>query len=679
MTAANRLFTDVLSSLSQVRGPDHQGWRTALCPFHDDHDPSLRFTDTGFRCMSCGKTGNIRDIAEALGVRTAGLTLAEYATVKALPETFLKELGIKEWQRGLRIPYMDESGEEIAVRFRHSLSGPRRFSWRKGAKPVPYGLWRLKQVRERGYIILVEGESDAQTLWHTGFQALGIPGSSAWKPEWASYLDGIRKVYLAMDLDEAGKGMAERIRGDLGDRLLAFDCAPAKDVSELYLSDPDNFAKVLEEALSRASPFSAAASVPAETAREAMQFLQHPDLLDRIKADLMVIGLVGESKAGLLQYLVATSRKAPRPLGSAVRSPSSYGKTTLTTMVRELMPPEDVIEANRLTPQALQYWGEGGLKRKWLIISDVGTSDSMGSARILFSDHGLQVYYPAKDSKGRLETISHRVEGPLAYTDISVTPLTDVQDSSRFLEIPLDGSQEQTQRVQDHERWKVTLEGLQQGRARQEVIERHQAAQQMLKEGLDVVIPYSPLIKFPSSSPRARRDLGRFLSIVQAVAFLRQTQKEVCTQENDAHYVEADLADYASAYELFMPLADSILNDLNPLSLKLLDEVRTTFGVGDTFTRQDIASKLNQKPTFVRDYIGPVVEAGYLEVTESGGRGKAWNYKLPYRTPEDIGISTPEEIEEALELATSLGEGVATGAVISSNTRSRPSSPSRKS
>jgi DNA primase len=34
-------------------------WRSALCPFHDDHNPSLRLNvETGaFRCMACGVKG----------------------------------------------------------------------------------------------------------------------------------------------------------------------------------------------------------------------------------------------------------------------------------------------------------------------------------------------------------------------------------------------------------------------------------------------------------------------------------------------------------------------------------------------------------------------------------------------------------------------------------------------
>jgi len=35
-------------------------WRSALCPFHDDHHPSLRVNvETGhYRCMACGAKGS---------------------------------------------------------------------------------------------------------------------------------------------------------------------------------------------------------------------------------------------------------------------------------------------------------------------------------------------------------------------------------------------------------------------------------------------------------------------------------------------------------------------------------------------------------------------------------------------------------------------------------------------
>jgi DNA primase len=42
-----------------LRAQGSGAWRSALCPFHGDHNPSLRVNvETGaFRCMACGAHG----------------------------------------------------------------------------------------------------------------------------------------------------------------------------------------------------------------------------------------------------------------------------------------------------------------------------------------------------------------------------------------------------------------------------------------------------------------------------------------------------------------------------------------------------------------------------------------------------------------------------------------------
>jgi hypothetical protein len=86
----------------------------------------------------------------------------------------------------LRIPYRDESGKEISTRYRFATSGD-KFRRNNGAKLMLYGLDRLD--RSVGYVHLVEGESDAHTLWLHGEPALGCPeqrpgkrsGRSSWR------------------------------------------------------------------------------------------------------------------------------------------------------------------------------------------------------------------------------------------------------------------------------------------------------------------------------------------------------------------------------------------------------------------------------------------------------------------------------------------------------------------
>ena len=163
----------------------------------------------------------------------AGLTLEAYAAGKALDHSFLRGLGLRAvYINGtptLKIPYLGVDGGEVATRFRPWLEegeGP-KFTWRRGATPQPYGQERLGDAREAGFVLLVEGESDAHTLWQHGFPALGIPGARAWNEDRdAPLLDGIEWVYVVIEPDSGGEAvMAWLERSSIRDRalLVTFD------------------------------------------------------------------------------------------------------------------------------------------------------------------------------------------------------------------------------------------------------------------------------------------------------------------------------------------------------------------------------------------------------------------------------------------------------------------------
>ena len=60
------VFEIVKDSADIVDVAEHYGIsvdrnKKALCPFHDDHNPSLSFKNRGFRCFSCGAHGDVID------------------------------------------------------------------------------------------------------------------------------------------------------------------------------------------------------------------------------------------------------------------------------------------------------------------------------------------------------------------------------------------------------------------------------------------------------------------------------------------------------------------------------------------------------------------------------------------------------------------------------------------
>jgi hypothetical protein len=107
----------------------------------------------------------------------SGLTLAALAEAKKLPVAELRGYGLSDSSRrgapAVRMVYRDESGAEIGVRYRRSLTEEPRFEWRKGDRVALYGQTDLANARRLGYVFIVEGESDCWTLWHYGLPAVG--------------------------------------------------------------------------------------------------------------------------------------------------------------------------------------------------------------------------------------------------------------------------------------------------------------------------------------------------------------------------------------------------------------------------------------------------------------------------------------------------------------------------
>ena len=244
-----------------VQKPEYKKERmTSLCPFHDDRKPSFSVDlKTGkFVCFACGKAGNYVSFrAELDGCSNAdaykrilrehgvdetkkeparqNYTVDDYAKEKNLPADWLRMVCSledgkeKDGTPYVKIPYFGEDGKPKVTRKR---MGPHKFKWGFGSagNMLPYGLWRKEGLEIAGSCILVEGESDAQTLWFLGYPALGIPGASTFKPEWAESLKGIETLYIHKEPDQGGQTFLDKVAHALKDAgfdggVKTFSCA----------------------------------------------------------------------------------------------------------------------------------------------------------------------------------------------------------------------------------------------------------------------------------------------------------------------------------------------------------------------------------------------------------------------------------------------------------------------
>lgn len=88
------ILNKILASLSNVKKV--KGGYTALCPFHDDHNPSLMvFDDYGFCCLAshCGEKGTHYRLAEKLGIET-GAERWQEQSLNAFRDHLSKRLAI---------------------------------------------------------------------------------------------------------------------------------------------------------------------------------------------------------------------------------------------------------------------------------------------------------------------------------------------------------------------------------------------------------------------------------------------------------------------------------------------------------------------------------------------------------------------------------------------------------
>ena len=496
-------FEDVLDRLDVVSSNGEKAM--CFCPAHDDrNDPSLSLkAENGRLLLHCFAGCQPEDIVSEIGLpmkdlfveggggssippRTParlhargekvhehaengraeggersehGCTLEGYSEEKKLPEDFLRSLGLSDMtyleKPAVRIPYPDQEGQAVAVRLRVSLDGPERFRWRSGDKPLPYGLRLLEEAQSAGYVVLVEGESDPHTLWFHEIPALGIPGASSWRDGWATYLDGIEKIYAVIEPDQGGDTLREQLTRceAIRERLHLLELGEHKDPSVLHLADPEGFRERFGVALGRAKPWVELerAEVRA-TAQEAWEHCSEPakapNILESFSAKLAQSGVAGEVRTAKLLYLAVTSRLLEKPVSIALKGPSSGGKSYLTEQVLRFFPESTFYSLTAMSEKALAYSEEPLSHRILVIFEAAGMSGNFATylLRSLLSEGRIRYELVEKTAEGLRPRLIER-QGPTGLIITTTAVKLHPENETRLLSLTVTDTQEQTRAV----------------------------------------------------------------------------------------------------------------------------------------------------------------------------------------------------------------------------------------
>lgn len=289
---------DVLRCLDAAGLKYKQGHRYILsqCPTHEDKHPSVQiYKDDWFvNCHAgCGRYHITKAFPELLPQRdgVARQNPAPARTVKKAPPVKYQKFDQMEYWQSLPmiprdhyfksipldvlddlgwrwvaeknsyyIPYFSRSKKSIPFSQLRHLTGERRFTFLKDAKPTMYGTWNLEPGEK---IFLVEGASDAAVLDHCCIPWIAAPSAASaelvkamavWSAE-----NGVKIVY-AGDRDAAGDKLKDALdevttyrvrqpREPYKDWGEMFEAEGEKSVinychSELYLGEPVPFPEI---------------------------------------------------------------------------------------------------------------------------------------------------------------------------------------------------------------------------------------------------------------------------------------------------------------------------------------------------------------------------------------------------------------------------------------------------
>lgn len=266
----------------------------ALCPFHNDSNPSLTFSvrKNRYRCFVCGACGGPidlvmnylhKDFVSACKwlseEHSVVITVPRPSTLNPQPEKpfdasryerffarpFLSEEARKflyderkldprviRWCRltswrdkkgtpWLQIPYYDRDGKLIGIQNRNLIKGGSpRFRFPQGASCSIYNLPVLNLLKPGETLFIAEGASDCWSLLSAGYKAIAIPSATLLSRKDAKLLEALSqelgtKFSMFPDNDFPGEKLFLQLQKVLPSLVRYQLPAGCKDFSDFYL------------------------------------------------------------------------------------------------------------------------------------------------------------------------------------------------------------------------------------------------------------------------------------------------------------------------------------------------------------------------------------------------------------------------------------------------------------
>ena len=672
------LLNEILQQLNRStspdkKWPDKKGDYWSLCPFHNDSKPNnFSVGENGFKCFSCHEGGSLQKLAKHLGIEVRnynnqGITLDDYAEAKKLPLGILEGLGISDGKRKgkpiIKIPYLDTDKIQRGVRLRHSWTGDFRFSWQTNSKVIPYGLWRMGVLSscaanggDKREILLVEGESDAHTLWSYKQNALGIPGATSWNSDWAKYLEGY-DVYIWQKPDEGGRKIVESIGKDLPEAKVIVPPPDRKDISECHISG-DNVLDLLNMLMKDARKIcdihdEGQARDIQSVFEEAKPLLTRPNILELFSDVCIEMGLVGEEQNAKLIYLALTSRVLDKQVNLIIKGPSSVGKSYTLDTVLKAFPPDAYYALSSMSEHSLAYSEEPVSHRFIIMYEEAGLNSDFANylLRSLMSEGHIRYETVEKTRDGQKARLIER-EGPTGLIETTTKINLHPENETRMLSITMKEDTDQTEKI-----LRSLADQANGTNPRQSDLTSWHALQTWLEVGgnRDVVIPYAHVLvdHTDNSAIRMRRDFSSILNLICANAVLHQLNRDV----DESGRIIAVLDDYRDIYPLIIEqVSEGVERAVNKGIREIVEAVEKLAHGERGISQSELAKYLSKDPSGISRKVRETVGRRYL-INLEDKKGLPQRLILGDPLPDDTSVlPSPEELENKFSSIPSDGD-----------------------
>jgi hypothetical protein len=383
-----------------------------------------------------------------------------------------------------------------------------------------------------------------------------------------------------------------------------------------------------------------------DLADAAAELLKCENILDRVGATVVERGYAGDTLPVQLVFVAIVARSLKRPLNVAIVCDAAAGKNATIDAAKELHPPEAVFEIRSGSSKVIVYT-DADYEHRVVLFAEADSIPDEGPAasaiRSLAADNYLAYDVVEQDPDTKKYSTRHIVKpGPTGLLTTSTRSLAH-QLSTRVLEIGLPDDVAQTRNVMHAHAARVQprvleLPSLDPWHA----YGRYIAIKATELEGVNVPFAHVLANQVPARAVRMRRDFRQLLTVIEACALMRITQRTIM-----GGWLVATLEDYRAARDLLLPVFDTLAAEGVTSAIR---QTVLAIAVDETNVSQaTLAQRLELSPATVSWRVGRALEGGWL-TDEAPPRTRKKLLRRGAPLPEEVSaLPTAEDLTRLFE------------------------------